>query len=450
MAIAARLIFMKRLQVCLAYFALVCSISAAPGDSHDDGAMLHLKEGPLLGHVGPDQARLWVKASASSRAVLRASEKPDLSGGIVSDEAELGAATDFAGVLLLKGLSPGVRYYYRVELNGQPAMLPPYPAWVAAPPEGRKGHLRFVFGSCVGYNGFDSAATWADMAARTNFDLLLQLGDNHYGDSTDPARIRRVYGVQRTLPGYRAVTSGTPTYAIWDNHDYGPEPCDRTAPNRERALELFRESWPNPAFGETNNPGVYFRFSRGDVDFFMLDDRYHRDPNRAPEDGKKSQLGERQLAWLKRELLASTGKLKFLAAGGEWQSNGSLNSWASFKRERDDIFKFIDEHRIEGVVLLSGDRHTTVGYQVAGRFLEISSGPFGSKGPVDKPSPETFMLHDRARFYCIFDVNTTGEEPGLTLEVYQTGEGLIDRRAFNWAEISGRQRVTRPAKPVEK
>ena len=54
----------------------------------------------------------------------------------------------------------------------------------------------------------------------------------------------------------------------------------------------------------------------------MLDDRYNRDPNNAPEDGHKSQLGEKQLAWLKRELLASKSKIKMLAIGGEWETHG--------------------------------------------------------------------------------------------------------------------------------
>src|SRR6185295_5213382 len=98
-----------------------------------------------------------------------------------------------------------------------------------------------------------------------------------------------------------------------------------------------------PAYGEKDNPGVYFKFGRGDVDFFMLDDRYHRDPNTAPEDGHKSQLGEKQLAWLKRELQASKAKVKVLAAGGEWETYGVPASWASFLRERDDVFKFIEE-----------------------------------------------------------------------------------------------------------
>ena len=87
-----------------------------------------------------------------------------------------------------------------------------------------------------------------------------------------------------------------PQYAIWDNHDYGPEPTDKRLKNKEQTLEAFKMFWPNPAYGEADNPGVYFKFRRGDVDFFMTDDRYNRDPNNAPEDGRKSYLGAKQFA----------------------------------------------------------------------------------------------------------------------------------------------------------
>src|SRR5207253_1253828 len=129
-----------------------------------------------------------------------------------------------------------------------------------------------------------------------------------------------------------------PQYAIWDNHDYSPEPCDKTAKGKEGSLRAFKMLWPNPAYGEPDNPGVYHKFTRGDVDFFMTDDRYDRDPNDAPDDGTKSYLGAKQFAWLKKELLASKAPIKVLASGGEFESNGIKNSWSSFKRERDELF----------------------------------------------------------------------------------------------------------------
>jgi alkaline phosphatase D len=268
------------------------------------------------------------------------------------------------------------------------------------------------------------------------------LGDNHYGNTTDPATHFEKFGVQRRLPGYAELSRRVPQYAIWDNHDYAPEPADNRAKGKEETLRAFKMLWPNPAYGEKDNPGVYFKFTRGDIEFFMTDGRYYRDPNNAPEDGHKTHLGEKQLAWLKRELLASKARIKVLASGGEWQTHGQAASWTSFARERDDLFKFIADNHITGVLLLSGDRHFTAAYQVAGQFIEVTSGPMGSKNVEPKPTPEMFWNGGKTgKFYCIYDVDTTAADPRVTVEIYQAGEGLVLRRAFTWDEVLGKTAI---------
>ena len=313
----------------------------------------YLALGPLLGHVSSTNAKIWLQASAPALVSVVVGEEEDLSDRVGFKAPKLEAASFFSAQVVLTDLDPDTRYYYAVLIDGVVATPKPFPSFTTAPPEGTNGHQRFAFVSCVGYNGFDSAATWADLATRTNFDLLLMLGDNHYGNVTEPAKHLEWLGVQRRLPGYSEISRRVPQYAIWDNHDYGPDPTDKRQPNKADSLRAFKMLWPNPGFGEKDNPGVYFKFSRGDVDFFMTDDRYHRDPNTAPEDGHKSYLGEKQLAWLKRELLASKARIKVLGSGGEWQTHSQAASWASFLRERDDLFKFIDDNKITGLLVRS-------------------------------------------------------------------------------------------------
>jgi alkaline phosphatase D len=280
------------------------------------------------------------------------------------------------------------------------------------------------------------------MATRTNFDVLLMLGDNHYGNTTVPAKHFEMFGVQRRLPGYSEISRRVPQYAIWDNHDYGPEPTDKRAKGKEDSLRAFKMLWPNPAYGEKDNPGVYFKFTRGDIDFFMTDDRYNRDPNTAPEDGHKSYLGEKQTEWLKRELLASKAKIKVLASGGEWQTHSQPASWASFLRERNELFKFIEDNSIIGILLVSGDRHFTAAYQVAGKFIEVTSGPLGSSNGDPKPTPEMFWNGCKTgKFYCIYDVDTSRPQPEVTLEIYRASEGRVLRRSFSWDEVLGKTQI---------
>lgn len=408
--------------------------------------------GPMLGHVGSTEARIWVKAAANPNGTekarrsvaVRYGTRPDLSGGKTVRGRPL-AGPEFLGQINLNGLKPATRYYYRVRVDGEAFGAHPG-SFQTAPADGTRGQFRFAFISCVGRNAFDPAAAWGDLAVRTPIDVLLFLGDNHYADSTEPAKQRAAYYDQRRLAGFREISSRVPSYAIWDDHDFGPNNSDGTAAGKEISLHTFKEFWPNPGYGQRDDPGVYFKFTRGDVEFFMLDVRYHRSPNVAPDDGNKTMLGAAQLAWLKRELLASKAKVKFLASGSEWQSNGTEDSWTRFNRERMDLLNFIQEKNITGVILLSGDRHFTAAYQVLGRFIEVTSGPFGS-GNSTRPQPaaEAFYFVNTGKLYCVFDVDTTGAEPKIALEVYRAAEGLIQKLEFTWNEILGVTKIPRLA-----
>ncbi len=425
------------------WLLLVMLLTLAPRVDASPTTQLDL--GPMLGHVGPTEARIWVKAaprSGPTRSTRRSvavcvSEHPDLSRGRTLRTQTL-HGPEYLGRFHVAGLKPATRYYYWVHVDGESGMATPLPSFVTAPAEGSRGRFRFAFISCVGRNAFDPAAAWGDLAARTPIDLLLFLGDNHYADTTEPTGQRAAYYVQRRLAGFRDLSSRVPCYGIWDDHDYGPNNSDGTAAGKERSLETFKEFWANPGYGQRDDPGVYFKFTRGDVDFFMLDVRYHRSPNESPDDGNKTMLGAAQLAWLKRELLASKATVKFLASGSEWQSNSSEDSWSRFNRERMDLLEFIQENNIKGVMLLSGDRHFTAAYQVLGSFIEVTSGPFGSSNSArSQPTAECFYFVNTGKLYCVFDVDTTGVEPRLTLEVYRAAEGLIHKREFTWNEILG-------------
>jgi alkaline phosphatase D len=111
-------------------------------------------------------------------------------------------------------------------------------------------------------------------------------------------------------------------------------------------------------------------------------------------------------------------------------------------RERDDLFKFIEDNQITGVLLLSGDRHFTAAYQAAGKFIEVTSGPLGSKTGDPRPTPEMFWNGGKTgKFYCIYDVDTAGATPQITLEIYRASEGLVLRREFTWDEVLGKTKI---------
>ena len=54
----------------------------------------------------------------------------------------------------------------------------------------------------------------------------------------------------------------------------------------------------------------------------------------------------------------------------------------------------------------------------------------------------------KAKYYCIYDINTQPQPPAVTLEVFRVGHGLAERRAFTWDEVLGKTRIkTLPVPP---
>jgi alkaline phosphatase D len=95
----------------------------------------------------------------------------------------------------------------------------------------------------------------------------------------------------------------------------------------------------------------------------MLDSRMYRDYGSTPP----SMLGPAQKAWLLQGVAASTATFKVLVSAVPWAFNtkpGSDDPWDGFSEEREEIFSHLEENRIEGVVLLSADRHRSDAWRI--------------------------------------------------------------------------------------
>lgn len=411
----------------------------------------YLMAGPMLGHVSEDRVHMWVRATAAVgwKILLNEAGTPTATQPREIEGTALHADA-LTGIVVIDGLKPGTSYSYQIILEGREQLPLPLPSFTTAPAQGHAGRQRIVFGSCVGQTLAAAAPTWAELAERRAmsadegaFDLLLMLGDNHYGNTTEIEKLRVNYTAHRLSAGWRDLSARTPVYAIWDDHDYGPNNSDGTEPGKADSLKVFQEFWANPGCGEADNPGCYFTFTRGDAQVFMMDGRYHRSPNKAEDTLEKTMLGAKQLEWLKRELLASKAKVKLIANGSEWESYGSDDSWSLFKKERDPFLAWIDEQKIEGVIFLSGDRHFSSGYHINGRFLELSAGPVGSNNSKLRPNPERFTGHDQGRLWGVLDIDTTTSPPRVAYEFWQTGHSMLERREVSWAQLHGREKIER-------
>jgi alkaline phosphatase D len=342
---------------------LLPTLSLLSSKSHAQAGLSQVRilQGPMLGAVTPTSIRIWVRVGDEFPVSVAVSESPRLGDAVVTPPVLARAEDDLAVTVLVNGLRPATRYYYRVLVDGSRGKytpdVPVY-SFVTAPDPKSAAAFSVAIGSCARYPEDPDQVIWRSVAA-ANPDFFIWLGDNIYGDSGQPSTLNGEYQRQRDVITYQPVARQIPQIAIWDDHDSGINNGDGSSPFKDAALQSFRNYWANPAYGLHDTPGVFFDYHYGGIDFFLLDGRYYRDPNEAPDDAGKTMLGAAQKAWLKDRLRASKAPFKVIVSGGGWTINKGPggDSWASFLAERNELFDFIRDKRISGVVLVSGETH---------------------------------------------------------------------------------------------
>jgi len=368
-----------------------------------------LTHGPLLGAVRPDSARILLRTDATRRVGLHLG--PLGGADPVAQWLYPSPGRDFTAVAEAGGLLPDTDYVYWFEVDGEP--VGPLAGFRTPPPDGEPGGFRFAFGASA---RFEEQEIFARVAAEDP-DLFLFIGNSHRADSDDLASLRWFYRWSLERGERAALAAATPTLATWDDHDFLGLDSDASTPGRDVALRAFAEYWANPGFGLPEVPGVFFTLRRGDVDFFVLDERYWRG-----EAG--SMLGEGQRQWLQDALSASTATWKLLAGPAQW-APGDDDSWGGFLAERDALFDFIRDEAVGGVVLLSGGIHRSelrlIERQSDGAYdlPELSSSPLADwVAPCPDPGADGLVacVGDRLSFVTV-EIDSTVADPLLRAEI---------------------------------
>lgn len=362
---------MKPLRLLLAL--LFCSLSIVQAQTAAPPAPV-LRSGPMIGYAEMTETAIWLQTTRPAEAQVRYWKEGEPASARLSRPLVTTAAGDHIATFVLGDLAFGTRYEYEVYLDGAKVDLP-YPTrfatqamwpWRSDPPA-----FRVAVGSCAYINDppFDRPGNpygggyeiFTSIAAAEP-DVMLWIGDNVYyreGDWESESGMRYRYAYNRTLPEMAPLLARVPSYATWDDHDYGPNNSDRTYPMKEVALEIFRDYWPDRHSARPPVPGVFRKVTWGDIDFFLMDDRYHRVPNEMPPGPRKTQWGEEQLQWLMESLVSSSAPFKVVVNGNQVLNqfgDESLTNFADFGR----LVEFIQEAKVEGVVFLTGDRHHSI------------------------------------------------------------------------------------------
>lgn len=326
-----------------------------------------ITHGPAVSVIGPDSVIIWVRGGAVGWVMVKYWHTADPSP--INALCKLDEEADFTGRATLTGLRPSTQYNFSVE-TGAPVGIRhgAFRTPAAADERGAGvGALSFVFGSCVGGQGYGRFVGDGDASGFPAFKAMMALepdffvcnGDFIYADNAiepvattfwnkgDEHVIGEGMAVASDLAGFRAryryhladpklasFLACTPMLSTWDDHeivdDWGAERMRNNG--QAQLLEDGMRAWfeYQPYLPPRDEPRRVYRTARWGphVEFFVLDCRSYRAVHAAPERPEdiapesflrasntpqmKTILGDEQLRWLLDGLSASTATWKMI------------------------------------------------------------------------------------------------------------------------------------------
>ena len=334
-----------------------------------------INSGPMGGYSTMQEVLLWVQTEERANVHFEYYEIDNPKVKFSTDKIETEKKNGYVAKLIADQVIPGKKYKYEVYINNYKIernyamefQTQELWKWRTDPPD-----VKFIIGSCSYINEpefdrpgkpYGSNFEIFNSINKKNPDFMLWLGDNTYLREPDwnsrTGFIKR-YSHTRAFPELQPLLASTHHYATWDDHDYGPNNSDGSFWLKETASEIFKLFWGNPNYNVTGKGGITGFFQWSDLDFFLLDNRYHRTANNNLT-GNRQMLGKDQIDWLINALSFSQASFKFVAVGGQVISNGAVyENYATYPDERKYLLDKIREAKIEGVIFLDGDRHHTI------------------------------------------------------------------------------------------
>ncbi|MDZ7660337.1 alkaline phosphatase D family protein [Fodinibius sp.] len=411
-----------------------------------------LEAGPMLGYVEMQEANLWIQTTkpVSFELTYWKKNKKDAPKHVFSSST-LALESNTAQVKLTD-LDYGTTYQYELTIDGEKINLP-YKTEFATQQlwQWRKPAPDFsvAMGSCLYINDSDFDRPGTPYGKGTEIlthinnqhpDMMLWLGDNVYYREPDFYSKKRMdyrFKDARNTPELQPLLANAINIATWDDHDYGPNNSDRSYRMRQEALEIFRRYWANPGYGTRETDGVFTRYKYSDVEFFLMDDRFHRAPNQLKKEDKDF-FGKAQLQWLMDSLVSSNATFKIVVVGN--QVTNKMNeheSLLAYGEEYETLMEFLDQHDIPGVLFLSGDRHFTELLKTERKdaypLYEFTSSPLSSGTYGDLNESEEYDNPQRVDGTLVYEDQNFGmmhvrgekENRKLILETYGSdGEKL--------------------------
>lgn len=400
--------------------------------------------GPMLGPVELRDAKVWVEVSPEVKTVSLVYNKKNDSKSLktINYKGELG--NDFNPITFtIGGLDFNTTYSYKVSINGKSTnyggefTTKDLWQWRKPAPD-----FSFLTGGCAYINQpvFDRPGTpygkdssIFETMAKEKAAFMLWTGDAWYSREVD---FYSEWGLwyrashERATPVLQNFLKSMPQFAIWDDHDYGPNDIGKNYILKETSRKIFNSYFCNPSAGE-NSQGIYTMTSWGDADIFMLDDRWWRSDEKLKDsiNGKpnpeKRMFGAQQMEWLKNSLLFSSATFKIITNGSQVLNTVSpYDKLIDFPAEYYELMNFLIEYKINGVLFLTGDRHHSeiIKTERPGTYplfditvSPLTSGTHKFSGP-EKNNPYRVFGLDEKQNYGKFSFSGQEDDRKLTVE----------------------------------
>ena len=338
------------------------------------GVNAQIKNGPMVGYSEMKEVMLWIQTEKAAKVKFNYWEQDKPAVKMTTDEILTKKSDGFTAKIVCDQVTMGKKYSYEVLLNNKvvprnyPLAFQTQELWQYRkdPP-----NFKFALGSCNyineettdrpgrPYGGFNEIFK---SISDKKPDFMIWGGDNFYLREADwGTRTGMMHRNthSRNVPELQPLLGNTHHYAIWDDHDYGTNDSDRSFWQKDISLEMFKLFWANPnyAFKEEACTGT---FQWGDVQFFMMDDRWFRAPNEN-QTADRDYYGKKQMTWLIDALTGSSATFKIIVTGGQVVNPAKVfENMSNYEAERDELLKKITDAKIKGVMFVSGDRHHTV------------------------------------------------------------------------------------------
>lgn len=427
-----------------------------------------ITHGVSSGDVTPTSAIIWARGAEipNSTLVVEYSTSEDFSGAQQAEPVSLTPERDFTGKVVLTGLQPATRYYYRVRHVSGATQSPAITGTFVTAPNAAS-EVKFAWSADLGGQGMCRRPEYFifNALADAQPDFLLFLGDTAYNDERCPSPPNAPGSdfVANTLEEYRAkqkyqladkpyqkARAATSLYVIWDDHEVINNFAGTTVDPKRLAIgrQVLREYFPITVHPQDPNR-LYRSFRWGKhAEIFILDTRQYRSDNKLPDGPEKTMLGQEQLAWLKESLQKSDATWKFIVSTVKLSfpsdCPNACDSWANgasatgFERELIEISNFIVANKIKTVVWLTGDEHIVDVVQYDPNrdrtidFYEFTAGPLSAltsyMGPLDETLNPTRLYGSNE--YWNFGQITISNTGRLVLEYRDVAGGVPFQREF--------------------